>query len=395
MTLNFTINPDFGQVEADPSEVNLTTYETFFEEKRPFFIEGKNIFNYNLNIGDGNLSNDNLFYTRRIGRVPHYYPDLKENEYVKIPSETDILGAFKLSGKTKKGLSVGIMETVTAKENATIDQEGITRDISVEPLTNYFLTRLQKDFNKGNTIIGGMITSTNRDLKDTLLDYLPKAAITGGIDFTKFWHNKDYYITFKGVFSRLTGTAKAIEELQESPLRYYQRRDAKHLSLDSGLTCLQGHGGTLEFAKQGGGHFQFLSWISWRSPGIELNDMGYLRQADEIQQIMWAGYRIFKPYGIFRALNINVNQYKGFDFSGLQKYSGYNTNFNGEFLNYWSFGCGVNRDEAGYAISELRGGPALRNPGGISNWYYLETIIARNKIRCNYSIIGGDQHYAI
>lgn len=394
MTLNFTIHPDFGQVEADPSEVNLSSYETFFQEKRPFFIEGKNIFNFNMNIGDGNLSNDNLFYSRRIGRTPHHDPDLEDNEYIKIPYKTSILGAFKLSGKTKNGVSVGVMETMTGCEKATIDKEGVRRTLTVEPFTNYFITRLQKDYDKGNTIFGGMITSTNRDLSDSHLKYLPDAAITGGLDFSRYWHNKDYYITAKGIFSQLHGTKEAMIEAQESPVRYYQRSDAKHLKVDSNLTTLQGHGGTIEFGKLGGGHFQFLTWISWRSPGLELNDMGYLRQADEIQQIFWAGYRIFKPTWIFRSFNVNMNQYKGFDFSGLQKYSGYNTNFNGQFLNYWSFGCGVNRDEAGYSVNELRGGPALRNPGGISSWYSLETD-NRKKIKfiLNYDHYWGDQRY--
>ncbi|MHC1706277.1 MAG: DUF5916 domain-containing protein [Bacteroidales bacterium] len=394
ITLNFTINPDFGQVEADPSEVNLTAYETFFEEKRPFFIEGKNIFNYKLNIGDGNLSNDNLFYSRRIGRLPHHDPEIEDHEFIKIPTETSILGAFKLSGKTRSGISVGVMEVLTGMEKATIDDEGVQRKLTVEPLTNYFLTRLQKDFNKGNTILGGMITSTDRDLCESHLKYLPGSAVSGGLDFAKYWHNKDYYISAKGVFSKVSGTKEAIKELQESPVRYFQRPDASHIKLDSNRTSLAGHGGTLEFGKLGGGHFQFLSWVSWRRPGLELNDMGYLRQADEIQQIMWAGYRIFNPTWIFRFFSLNANQYKGFDFSGLQKYSGYNTNFNGQFLNYWSFGLGVNRDESGFAVNELRGGPALRNPGGISNWYYIETDNRKNlKFSANYSHYWGDQQY--
>ncbi|MCP5049236.1 MAG: hypothetical protein GY940_18850, partial [bacterium] len=143
LTLDFTINPDFGQVEADPSEVNLTAFESFFQEKRPFFIEGKNILNFKLMGGDGGFSSDNLFYSRRIGRRPHHEPDTTGDEFMDVPANTSILGAFKITGKTKKGLSIGILDSVTAKENAQIDFQGQRRPEVVEPLTNYFIMRLQ------------------------------------------------------------------------------------------------------------------------------------------------------------------------------------------------------------------------------------------------------------
>jgi hypothetical protein len=160
LTMDLTINPDFGQVEADPSEVNLSVYETFFEEKRPFFIEGKNILNYSLQFGDGDLSAEGLFYSRRIGRRPQYdpLPDLKSGEYADVPEFTSILGAAKITGKTNNGWSVGILESLTAEENAEIAGIGNGYIQSVEPLTNFLVGRLQKDFNEGNTYLGGMIT---------------------------------------------------------------------------------------------------------------------------------------------------------------------------------------------------------------------------------------------
>jgi hypothetical protein len=150
MTLNFTVNPDFGQIEADPSVVNLSAFESYFPEKRPFFIEGKNIFDYNLTGGDGDDTRNILFYSRRIGRFPHYYPDLADNEYAEVPMVTHILGSFKLSGKTREGLSVGIMESLTKKEVAAIEQEGQSRDMTVEPLTNYFVSRYKRILIKEN-----------------------------------------------------------------------------------------------------------------------------------------------------------------------------------------------------------------------------------------------------
>jgi len=174
LTLNFAVNPDFGQVEADPSEVNLTAFESFFSEKRPFFVEGSNITDYQLTPGGSPWSQDNLFYSRRIGRRPQYYiyDDLSENEYAKVPENTSILGALKLTGKTKNGLSVGIAESFTKSEFAEIDSLGNRRKELVEPYTNYFSGRLQKDLNEGNTVIGGMVTSVNRFNDAEHLDFL-------------------------------------------------------------------------------------------------------------------------------------------------------------------------------------------------------------------------------
>ena len=220
LTLNFTVNPDFGQVEADPSEVNLSAFETYFPEKRPFFIEGKNIFDFSMTQGDGDDTRNLLFYSRRIGRQPQYYYDLLDNlqdgEYADIPSSTNILGSFKVSGKTANGLSVGIIESVNQNVKATVDLAGERRTTIVEPLTNYAVARLQRDFNKGETQIGGIFTSTNRIINDSHLEFLPNSAYSGGFDFTRNWKNKTYNLTIKGVFSNLNGTRECIKSLQES-----------------------------------------------------------------------------------------------------------------------------------------------------------------------------------
>ena len=373
LTLNFTVNPDFGQVEADPSEVNLTAFETFFPERRPFFIEGSNIFDYSVTNGDGPMSQDNLFYSRRIGRRPHHSPDLEDNGYSNQPDFTTILGAFKLSGKTRNGWSIGVMESVTQEENATIDNEGERSKEVVEPMTNFLNTRLQKDFNKGNTTIGGMVTATNRRIKDESIDFLPYSAYTGGLDFANYWKDKAYFLSLKAVFSRINGNTRSITELQESSQRYYQRPDVTHLNLDTTLTTLTGNGGTVSGGKIGEGHWRYGGFVTWRSPGLELNDMGYMRQADIIQQVVWGGYRIWKPFSIFRRFNININQWSGWDFSGAQLYLGGNINFHTQFKNYWSVGSGINRGTSNISRSELRGGPALRFPGDLNNWAFIST----------------------
>jgi len=250
MTLDLTINPDFGQVEADPSVVNLTAFETFYQEKRPFFIEGRNIFNFQItNYGTSGL--DNLFYSRRIGRPPHRYPSLGYGEHLDYPEQTSILGAFKLTGKNKHGFSVGIMESVTAEEYAEIDSMGVRRNDVVEPLTNYFAGRLQKDFSKGNTILGGMITAVNRKLDNPVLQFLHRDAYTGGLDFVHYWKDKTYYIFARSVFSHVRGESEAILRTQTASPRFFQRPDADYITLDSTRTSLSGHGGSIEIGRRG------------------------------------------------------------------------------------------------------------------------------------------------
>jgi len=219
MTMDLTINPDFGQVEADPSEVNLSAYETFFSEKRPFFIEGKNITNFNIGIGDGDVGNDNLFYSRRIGRRPQGDPDIDDGMYTDVPNFTTIIGAAKLTGKTKNGLSVGFVEAVTNEERAEIDNNGERTYETVEPLTNYVVGRVQKDFNEGKTIVGGIFTGTNRNLDANLDDYMHKSAFSGGIDFTQYFKDKKWQFSLNTALSQVAGTREALELTQKSSAR--------------------------------------------------------------------------------------------------------------------------------------------------------------------------------
>jgi len=373
LTLDMTINPDFGQVEADPSEVNLTGYETFFQEKRPFFIEGSNIINFPISGGGNSFARDNLFYSRRIGRQPHYYPETEDGEYVNMPQNSTILGAFKVTGKTKDGWSVGLLESVTQKEVAEIDTDGEKREEEVEPLTNYFTGRLQKDINKGNTIIGGMFTATNRKITNPAIDFLPDAAYTGGIDFQQYFNDRTWHIKFKGAYSNVQGDSTAITSVQRSSVHYYQRPDADYIQLDSTLTSFSGYAGTVEVGRLGSGHFNAMGWVTVRSPSFETNDVGYLRSADEIFQVLWVQYRIWEPFSIFRRMNINVNQWSGWDFGGRSTFYGGNINFNTTFKNNWSIGTGFNRDGPSLHKGTLRGGPSFLYPGAYNTHIFFES----------------------
>jgi hypothetical protein len=362
MTMDLTINPDFGQVEADPSQVNLSAYETFFSEKRPFFIEGNNITNFGLGIGDGGVGNDNLFYSRRIGRQPHGYPDLNDGWSADVPTNTTILGAAKLTGKTKNGLSLGFVEAMTAEEKAEIDTLGGRKFETVEPLTNYLVGRVQKDINDGKTIIGGIFTSTNRDLDANLSDFMHKAAYTGGADFTQYFKDKNWMFNLNAAFSVVEGTKKALENTQRSSARYFQRPDNDYTVLDTNRTSLAGSGGRMQLMKLNG-HWNFMSATIWKTPGFETNDLGYIREADQILTVLWTGYNQWEPKWIYRKYNINADIYSVYNFGGDWVGKGFEWNANMGLKNYWNVWTGGNISSSSLSSGMLRGGPMMKLPG--------------------------------
>ena len=387
LILDFTINPDFGQVEADPGAVRLDGYEIFFEERRPFFIESRNIFDYRLTGSEagGDYDSDLLFYSRRIGGAPHGGVQLQEGEYVDQPQKTSILGAAKFSGKTKNGWSIGLMESVTQRERATIDHNGERRKEIVEPLTNYTVGRLLKDFNGGNTIVGGIFTAVNREND---LDLLHRNAYSGGLDFQQFWKNRWWYVKANMLFSRVEGSAETILATQTGFIHLFQRENAPHISVDSTRTSLAGNGGTFKIGKIGGipdkkgGVLKFESGVTWRSPELELNDVGFLLSADEINHFTWAGYQIQKPFSIFRTWRINYNHWARWDFGGQFLYSAYNTNSHAWFKNNWNAGAGFTWNPNEISNNALRGGAALRKPPGMGSFAYISTD-GRKKVSFN------------
>jgi hypothetical protein len=362
MTMDLTINPDFGQVEADPSEVNLSAYETFFSEKRPFFIEGNNITNFNIGLGNGDVGNDNLFYSRRIGRKPQGYPDLNDGSVADVPISTTILGATKLTGKTKKGLSLGFIDAVTAEEKAKIDNEGERTYETVEPLTNYFVGRVQKDFNEGKTILGGILTSTNRYVDANLANYMHKSAYSGGIDFTQYFKNKNWMFNLNTAFSQVNGSKQALDYTQRSSARYYQRPDNDYTVYDTSRTSLIGSGGRMQIQKLNG-HLFLLGAVSWKTPGFETNDLGYLREADQILSVVVAGYSQWEPKWIYRNYNINGDVYMVNNFGGNLVGKGFEWNASTELKNYWSVWTGGNLSGSSLSTGTLRGGPMMKLPG--------------------------------
>jgi hypothetical protein len=366
LTMDITINPDFGQVEADPSVVNLTAFETFYREQRPFFIEGKNITDFNIGIGDDREGNDNLFYSRRIGRMPQCSPrDLKDGWSSEIPKFTNISGAAKITGKTQNGWSLGFIDAVTAPEKAKIDTIGGRTFQLVEPLTNYFVGRVQKDINSGKTIIGAIVTGANRDLDSSMAQVLHKAAFTGGFDFTQYFRNKNWMFTMNSAFSFVEGSEAAILKTQEGPTRYFQRPDNNYVDYKTDRTSLSGSGGKMAIVKQNG-HINFMSAFLWKSPGFEINDLGYLRQADQLFGVVSASYNQWEPKGIYKRYNISCDLYSLFDFGGDNLARGMEANGNITFRNFWGAYFSGSLTTNQISTSLLRGGPGMRTPGNYS-----------------------------
>ncbi|MEN0005146.1 MAG: DUF5916 domain-containing protein, partial [Bacteroidota bacterium] len=319
--------------------------------------------------------------SRRIGRSPHGSPNLSEGEYADIPGQTTILGAAKFSGKTKNGLGVGILETVTAEERAVIDRGGDRSEEVVEPLSNYFVGRLTQDFREGQTVVGGIFTATNRFLDGTGLDDLHRSAYSGGVDLLHQWKDRTYFVSFNGIFSRVNGSEEAILNTQTAFEHYFQRPDADYLSVDSTATSLLGHGGTIKAGKMAG-NWNFEGGVTWRSPELELNDIGFMINADEINHFFWTGYQWNEPFSVFRNMNLNYNHYARWDFGGNNLYQAVNTNIGMMFNNFWRFGTGVTYEHRDISNRALFGGPALRRSKGFANWYFLSTD-NRKKVQFN------------
>jgi hypothetical protein len=281
LVLDATINPDFGQAEVDPAVVNLTAYETFFQERRRFFIDGAEIFN---NFGEGgsnnffgfNNSNPNLFYSRRIGRAPTVGAD---GDFVDAPRATTILGAAKLTGKTSNGWSLGLIDAVTARERAHHVTGAIRDRTLVEPTTNYFVGRVQREFARGGA--GFLTTSVVRDLSTTLLqeELASRALVFAGDAYYFLDSRKDWVVTGEIARSHVVGSPQAIEDLQLASQRYYQRPDATHVEVDPQRTSLGGYTGRVFLNRNSGVWRVNAAW--WGvSPGFESNDLGFHSRGD-------------------------------------------------------------------------------------------------------------------
>ena len=380
LVLNGAINPDFGQVEVDPAVVNLSDVETFFPEKRSFFIEGANIFRFgrggaNNNWGF-NWGNPSLFYSRRIGRAPT--GSLPDHDFSNRPDGTTILGAVKLSGKLGNAWNFGAVQSVTAREKTPITLNGTESMIDVEPLSYYGVVRAQREFNDSRQSLGFISTTTARSFTDDgaplpLRDQLNGQAYAFGVDgYTFLDKNKTWVLTGWTAGTRISGTPDRLLDVQTSSQHYYQRPDAGHVSVDSLATSLSGYAGRFALNKQRG-NWQTNATFGFISPGFDSNDLGFQWRTDHINSHALVGYRWSEPRGIRRHAQVNSAVIASFDFGGNHTGGGFFTNGWIQFSNYWSMFGGTFISPVTKSNRTTRGGPLMKSPSDVSFFTGIES----------------------
>ncbi len=365
-TLDATINPDFGQVEADPAVLNLSAFEQFFQERRPFFVEGVGIFRYDIDCNDGECTG--LFYPRRIGRAPQLAGLYGTQS---TPQFSPIIGAAKMSGRLPSGLSVGLLDAVTGRTAGSSDR-------TAEPRTNYMVARLSQEFRGGNSVVGFMSTGVQRQLDEWSTPYLRRNAWTGGFDARHRFSSNRYEIAGFLAGSRVTGDTAAITRTQRSLVHGYTRPDGAH-RVDDLRTSLAGTAGELSLRKVGGGRTRFGTGYQRKNPGFEINDIGFLTRSDIQSQYAWFQVQALQPASFYRRLSINVNQWAGWNTSGLPLYSGGNVNAFSELRSFRSVWGGIGVDDLlpAYDDRASRGGPAVRKSAYAFGWLGFDTDVRR------------------
>jgi hypothetical protein len=369
LTLTATINPDFGQVEMDPAEINLSAFETRFGERRPFFVEGAEI----LRFGEGGGVNTNLFYSRRIGRNPQG-PVPSTAVYADVPGATTILGAVKLTGKPADGWSVGVLQAVTARERATyVDAHGAENRVPVEPLSNYLVGRVRRDLDQGRTSYGLIGTAVNRQLDEPgLAARLRSAAYAGGVDVSRETAGREWHIAAEFTPSLVLGEPEAILRTQLSSARYFQRPDASHLELDPSATSLFGYAAKASLAKQTG---------DWRGqlvataidPGFEVNDIGFQTQADRLDLSLNFGRDSNTPGPILQGFGVRFGPSLTWNYGRDRIGSDFGIFGGGRFHNFSGFSGRLARNFSSWNDRLTRGGPVTHSPGGYSANISLNT----------------------
>ncbi|HKV75644.1 MAG TPA: DUF5916 domain-containing protein [Gemmatimonadales bacterium] len=363
LTLNATINPDFGQVEADPSVLNLSAFETFFPERRPFFVEGKGVFDWGINCSAVNCNGENMFYSRRIGRAPQlsdHYGDASS------PTATTILGAAKITGRLPGGLALGVLDAVTQRETGV---SGAT----IEPTTNYALVRLSQEAKGGEGAFGAMVSAVNRSLDQWTDTLLRQSAYTAAADFRHRLFKDHYEISGSFDLSRVAGTPEAILLAQQDPVHLYQRPDGV-LRVDSTATTMSGDAEEIRFGKVSGDRTHFETSYSRRSPGFEVNDMGFLLQADQQSWSNWFMLKWRKPTSLYQSVQWNFNWWQWWSTAGLPTERAFNTNVHAQFNNRWWLHLGGTLGQLGSTFCDrcARGGPAIRQDLYASPWMFIE-----------------------
>jgi hypothetical protein len=367
LTINATVNPDFGQVEVDPAVVNLTAFETFFQEKRPFFLEGAQIFNNYGRLGANDFwgfdnSEPQTFYSRRIGRAPQLSAT---GDYTDTPNATTILGAVKLTGKTSNGWSLGFLNAVTGEEQSRVET-GVERSRTlVEPLSNYSVVRVERDLGP-RAGVGLLTTTVNRQLPDERVrTSLAEGAYVYGAD--GYWfvdRAKVWAITGNIAGSLVRGSSDVIARLQQAPQRYFQRPDEPHVHFDPTRTSLSGFTGRINLNRNQGKYWRLNSALWAGSPGFESNDLGFLSTGDRAGAHSVLVFRNTQPTRVSRQWTAWVSKWWAWNFGRELQGDGVSAHADWQFLNYWDLNSSMTLNRRVLDDRLTRGGPPVLSPGG-------------------------------
>jgi len=369
-TLDATINPDFGQVEADPAVINLTAFETRFEERRPFFVEDAQIFNFSLSAGQ------DLYYSRRIGGRPHGRPS-SDAEFADVPDATTILGAAKVTGRTTGGLSAGVLTALTREETglASFSETRPIESFRVEPRTGFGVVRLQQDFNGGASTVGGIATVLRRDLPgDGSFDFLPRRALSAAVDFEHQWGDRTWAVFGYASTSHVRGDSTAMTRIQRSSNHFFQRPDARRLQVDSSATSLSGVDWRLTLARRRGEHWTGSVWLAETTPGFEINDLGFSRRQEALDGGARLQYQEIRPGPLLRNYSATFSTHQNFSHDVLEDPWSFDSwqrgHVSGQFslegkfelLNYWEIEADVSLRPQMMDRTATRGGPLMLSP---------------------------------
>jgi hypothetical protein len=368
LTMNLTVNPDFGQVEVDPAVINISDQETYYVEKRPFFVEGADIFRFGYGgantVSNLGWSDPDFFYSRRIGRSPQGY--VPYPGHVHFPDWTKILGAAKVTGKIGEGWNLGVLSALTGREYAQVDRQGERLTHEVEPLTWYSVVRTLKEYGGGFRGLGLIGTVLERDLKTpSLTGLLPRQALSLGVDGWTFLDSERTWVVTGWIGgTRIAGDQEAITRIQRSSLHYYQRPDVDYVSLDPTATSLNGWAGRIYLNKQKG-NIVFNTALGAMSPGFHAVDVGYHTRGDRINASVEAGYQSFHPGRVFRNWKVTAAYYRTYDFGGFRTDEYLILNTSAQLLNYWKATFFWSYDPNRISHYLTRGGPLAAYPWGI------------------------------
>jgi hypothetical protein len=345
--------------------VNLTAFETFFQEKRPFFLEGSSILRFGATGGSVPVNNrwinPLLYFSRRIGGPPH--GTVTHQGFTNVPDRTTILGAAKVSGKTTERWSIAALSAVTQREFGEVDSAGVRFREEVEPLTVYGVVRSLKEFNESHQGLGVIGTFVHRDIqRPELTQLLGKRALSGALDGWMYLdEDRDWSLIGWGGLSHVEGSVEYLQHLQRSPQHYFQRPDADHVIFDSSATSLTGWSSRLVVNKDKG-NWRFTAGLGALNPTYETNDLGYHTRTDLINAEVFLERDWFETDGLFRTKSIGGNSTIEFNFGGLRITEEYLLQFYALFINYWSayFQIGHLRDS--YDDIRTRGGPVMLSP---------------------------------